>query len=377
MYKLYMRQAYRIIPIYTSDVSGVCSALYELGGMVVIHEHSGCNSTYNTHDEIRWYNQDSLIFISGLTEIDAVMGNDEKFLSDIKEAAGELHPKFIALVSSPIPFMNGTDFPALAKVLETETGIPAFAVPTNGMHDYVYGAGKALEEIARRFVPEQMEDRNGSERTVNLLGATPLDFGPISKVEELKKNLEQYGWKVISTWAMEDSLEDLAQAGKAEMNLVISSVGLRAAKMLKEKYGTPYVIGTPYKEYAERISEALEKRIQIPAIEDRRRENLQGTGNSEKIITLIGEPVTIGSLAAIIERRYHYKTRILCPLENAEGLLGEHDLKICGEEEMENALKNAQIVVADPLYRPICPVECEFYERAHIAFSGRMFLKNK
>ena len=377
MYKLYMRQTYRIIPIYTSDVSGVCSALYELGGMVVIHDPSGCNSTYNTHDEIRWYDQDSLIFISGLTEIDAVMGNDEKFLSDIKEAAGELHPKFIALVSSPIPFMNGTDFPALAKVLETETGIPAFAVPTNGMHDYVYGAGKALEEIARRFVPEQMEDRNGSERTVNLLGATPLDFGPISKVEELKKNLEQYGWKVISTWAMEDSLEDLAQAGKAEMNLVISSVGLRAAKMLKEKYGTPYVIGTPYKEYAERISEALEKRIQIPAIEDRRRENLQGTGNSEKIITLIGEPVTIGSLAAIIERRHHYKTRILCPLENAEGLLGEHDLKICGEEEMENALKNAQIVVADPLYRPICPIECEFYERAHIAFSGRMFLKNK
>lgn len=377
MYKLYMRQAYRIIPIYTSDVSGVCSALYELGGMVVIHDPSGCNSTYNTHDEIRWYNQDSLIFISGLTEIDAVMGNDEKFLSDIKEAAGELHPKFIALVSSPIPFMNGTDFPALAKVLETETGIPAFAVPTNGMHDYVYGAGKALEEIARRFVPEQMEDRNGSERTVNLLGATPLDFGPISKVEELKKNLEQYGWKTISTWAMGDSLEDLAQAGKAEMNLVISSVGLMAAKMLKEKYGTPYVIGTPYKEYAERISEALEKRIQIPAIEDRRRENLHKTGNSEKIITLLGEPVTIGSLAAIIERRHHYKTRILCPLENAEGLLGEHDLKICGEEEMENALKNAQIVVADPLYRPICPVECEFYERAHIAFSGRMFLKNK
>ena len=377
MYKLYMRQTYRIIPIYTSDVSGVCSALYELGGMVVIHDPSGCNSTYNTHDEIRWYDQDSLIFISGLTEIDAVMGNDEKFLSDIKETAGELHPKFIALVSSPIPFMNGTDFPALSKVLETETGIPAFAVPTNGMHDYVYGAGKALEEIARRFVPDQMEDRNGSERTVNLLGATPLDFGPISKVEELKKNLEQYGWKTISTWAMGDSLEDLAQAGKAEMNLVISSVGLMAAKMLKEKYGTPYVIGTPYKEYAERISEALEKRIQIPAIEDRRRENLQGTGNSEKIITLIGEPVTIGSLAAIIERRHHYKTRILCPLENAEGLLGEHDLKICGEEEMENALKNAQIVVADPLYRPICPIECEFYERAHIAFSGRMFLKNK
>ena len=80
-----MRQSYRIIPVYTADVSGVCSALYELGGMTVMHDPSGCNSTYNTHDELRWYDQDSLIFISGLTEIDAVMGNDRKFINDIFE----------------------------------------------------------------------------------------------------------------------------------------------------------------------------------------------------------------------------------------------------------------------------------------------------
>ena len=122
-----MRQSYRIIPIYTADVSGVCSALYELGGMTVMHDPSGCNSTYNTHDEIRWYDQDSLIFISGLTEIDAILGNDRKFINDIEHAARELHPKFIALAGSPIPFMNGTDFPAIAKVIETETGIPAFS----------------------------------------------------------------------------------------------------------------------------------------------------------------------------------------------------------------------------------------------------------
>ena len=82
-----MRQSYRIIPVYTADVSGVCSALYELGGMTVMHDPSGCNSTYNTHDEIRWYDQDSLIYISGLTETDAIMGNDRKFIDDIVAAA--------------------------------------------------------------------------------------------------------------------------------------------------------------------------------------------------------------------------------------------------------------------------------------------------
>ena len=123
MRKLHMRQSYKIIPVYTADVSGVCSALYELGGMVVMHDPSGCNSTYNTHDEIRWYDKDSLIYISGLSEIDAVMGNDAKFINDIEEAARELKPEFIALAGSPIPFMNGTDFPAIAQVIQTETGI--------------------------------------------------------------------------------------------------------------------------------------------------------------------------------------------------------------------------------------------------------------
>ena len=85
------------------------------------------------------------------------MGNDRKFIDDIEHAARELHPKFIALAGSPIPFMNGTDFPAIARVIETETGIPTFAVPTNGMHDYVYGAGIALEEIAKRFTEKNTE----------------------------------------------------------------------------------------------------------------------------------------------------------------------------------------------------------------------------
>ena len=364
-----MRQSYRIIPIYTSDVSGVCSALYELGGMTVMHDPSGCNSTYNTHDEIRWYDQDSLIYISGLTEIDAIMGNDEKFLDDIKEAARELHPKFIALAGSPIPYMNGTDFPALAQVLEEETGIPAFAVPTNGMHDYVYGAGIALEEIAKRFTGEKTGRIQA--RTVNLLGVTPLDFGPVSHVEVLKENLKACGWKVLSTWAMGDELDAFLQAGEAEVNLVVSSVGLRAAKVLEEKFGTPYVVGTPIGSYTERIVKALEEKEQIPYRKDRMQgeieEIMEQKGNRnpasreeikkpeaagrQKKVTLIGEPVTMESLAAGIEQKYGCPVEVLCPLEKTEGLLCRQDRWICGEEEMEEALKDAEIIVADPLYQ--------------------------
>ena len=403
--KLHMRQAYRIIPIYTADVSGVCSALYELGGMTVMHDPSGCNSTYNTHDEIRWYDQDSLIFISGLTDIDAIMGNDEKFLRDIEDVAEELKPKFIALASSPIPFMNGTDFPGLARALTAETGIPAFSVPTSGMHDYVYGAGLALSEIARHFTGTAEKRK----RKLNLLGVTPLDFGPQPMVDAMKRRLEKYGWEILSTWAMGDTLEDLSHAGEAEVNLVVSSVGIPAATVLREKFGTPFLVGTPVEGYEDEISDALEKAAESPceAFEDKKensaeKSGAQISGEQEELwkvtpdqviylrkkdsplsgfiptpdITLIGEPVTMGSLAAVIEQKYRKKVQLLCPLEITEGLLRQEDEVIRGEEAMEEKLKTARIIVADPLYRPICPESATFYEMPHIAFSGRIYLKN-
>ena len=400
-----MRQAYRIIPIYTADVSGVCSALYELGGMTVMHDPSGCNSTYNTHDEIRWYDQDSLIFISGLTDIDAIMGNDEKFLRDIEDVAEELKPKFIALASSPIPFMNGTDFPGLARALTAETGIPAFSVPTSGMHDYVYGAGLALSEIARHFTGAAEKRK----RKLNILGVTPLDFGPQPMVDAMKKRLEERGWEILSTWAMGDTLEDLSHAGEAEVNLVVSSVGIPAANVLREKFGTPFLVGTPVEGYEGEISDALEKAAESPceAFEDKKensaeKSGAQISGEQEELwkvtpdqviylrkkdsplsgfiptpdITLIGEPVTMGSLAAAIEQKCGKKVQLLCPLEITEGLLRQEDEVIRGEEAMEEKLKTARIIVADPLYRPICSESATFYEMPHIAFSGRIYLKN-
>ena len=319
--------------------------------------------------------------------------------------AEELKPKFIALASSPIPFMNGTDFPGLARALTAETGIPAFSVPTSGMHDYVYGAGLALSEIARHFTGAAEKRK----RKLNLLGVTPLDFGPQPMVDAMKRRLEKYGWEILSTWAMGDTLEDLSHAGEAEVNLVVSSVGIPAANVLREKFGTPFLVGTPVEGYEGEISDALEKAAESPceAFEDKKensaeKSGAQISGEQEELwkvtpdqviylrkkdsplsefiptpdITLIGEPVTMGSLAAAIEQKCGKKVQLLCPLEITEGLLRRGDEAIRGEEAMEEKLKTARIIVADPLYRPICPESATFYEMPHIAFSGRIYLKN-
>ena len=136
--------------------------------MTVIHDASGCNSTYTTHDEPRWYDKDSMMYISGFTEKDAIMGNDERFVHDLVLAAKELNPKFIAICASPLPAMTGVDLEAIAYEVEAETGIPSFNVRTNGMQSYITGAGNAFVELAKRFTKPVNKVR----------GRTPCTFRP-------------------------------------------------------------------------------------------------------------------------------------------------------------------------------------------------------
>lgn len=370
-----MKQTARIISTYSADTFGVCSALFELGGMVVMHDASGCNSTYTTHDEPRWYDMDSMVYISGLSEMEAIMGDDEKLIGDIAEAANALKPKFIAVAGTPIPAMTGFDFTAVAELIEERTGIPTFGFATTGMNTYVTGASMAFEGIARRFVKRDVEKT--TYLSVNILGLTPLDFSVNGSDQSVKTFLEREGFEVISSWAMGSSLEEIANAGRASVNLVVSAAGLGAAKALKEMFGTPYVVGTPigaaYQNVlAQRLLEAA-KTCKMP-------EDGKGTVWPSSIpasdIAVIGEGITSLSLAQAIELEYSRGVKVLCATECEKALLREKDVLTPYEDDIIEALQGIKMVIADPLYRPICPKNAKFISLPAENFSGRIYRKD-
>ena len=420
-----MRQAYRILPVYTGDISGAASALFELGGMTVIHDPSGCNSTYNTHDELRWYDRDSLIFITGLRDVDAIMGNDDKLIHDVLQAAEEFRPAFISLTNSPVPWMNGTDFEGIASVIEEQAGIPVFYVPSNGMHDYVRGAGLAFERLADRLVTDPSAgqfardlsaDRIEKEASadsslkdtamtyarpsknrgrINVLGVTPLDFTLQTYVDDLSARLTDAGWEINSLWAMGESLDRIKNAAGADLNLVVSSTGMKAAALLYKRFGIPWTAGCPVDGFEERLSEAMDRTIAdrvnrvayLAADKDGSiRESLRSAGAGRTVskdiqktagdrMTLIGEPVTMGSLGAAIREKYGIETRIVCPTEDCQGLTGPGDVITRGEEEVLQALRTDRLVLADPMYEYVCPADCRLIRLSHLAFSGRTYRK--
>lgn len=371
-----MKQVSVRISTYTADVSGVCSALYELGGMVVIHDPSGCNSTYNTHDEPRWYEQDSLVFISGLSEMDAIMGDDEKLIRDIVRAAKQFAPCFIALVRTPVPLMIGTDFEAISKIIEQETGIPVFYFGTTGMRSYVKGVEEALAVVAKHMVKDASRCIPEKKR-VNLLGVTPLDFSVNKTMESVKQYLWQNGWEIVSCFAMGSSTEELSDAGNVCVNLVLSASGLAAARVLKQRFGIPYVVGLPSGDFGKKVLDDLNKsaadgkdRVSYFSSEEI---NPGKREDENRKVYFIGETVISRSLAETVNILGKGEIKVICPLETDRELLDEKCVIKSGEEEMREELMQAAVVIADPMYRPICPPECQFISLPHEAFSGRIY----
>lgn len=483
-----MKESYTILPIPAGDVSGIASALYELGGMVVIHDPSGCNSTYNTHDELRWYDKESNIFISGLNMRDAVLGNDRKFISDIVEAAESLSldqksnaeaagsdskdaeytraakPHFIAICNSPVPFLNGTDFSGICRIVEKETGIPTFYVKSNGMHDYITGVQEAYVSFVKKMLPGnelvqksednerkkivykssdcdsnenvvaekkiacKSEDCGGAEKfaRVNILGATPLDYGNHEAINSLKKLLENHGFEINAVWSIGTSFEEIMSTNNADVNLVISSTGIPLAKYLEKIYKMPYIIGAPVsyhffeqsrmlaendiaksqREFEKNLlptengilSKILIEELQCAASHNLGYEKVPfskiKSDSNKKISIIIGESVLSASIAAAIrmgqtdisgnvpvESCESHDAIVLCPYPYKSPVMRDEDFYFDGEEELVSILNGIREanpeskleVIADPLYRPVIPAFCEFVDMPTLAISGRHF----
>lgn len=371
---------------YTADVSGVCSAMYELGGMTILHDPSGCNSTYSTHDEPRWFDTDSLMFVSGLDEMTAVLGDDNVIIGDVAHAAEALKPRFITLCGGSIPHIIAFDYKGVAHLIEKRTGIPVIPVPTDGLKSYVSGVGMALTNWIKRFADPAESgwisgDGKAPELSVNLLGVTPLDFSVNGNAEALRKAFEDEGIPVNCCAAMGEDFDSMSHICRAAVNVVVSSAGRRPARYLERLAGLPRVEGVPIGDAGAGALAALVRKVygrraagqETAAVSLFAENPAHGRWSlPEDQILIIGEEIFAQSLAAAVNRlpaseRFNRTAYAIWPDIN----MG------FPEEYLTAAMKNASVVIADPLYKavPAARSTC-FIDFPHEAYSGRIFRKD-
>ena len=221
---------------FAPDQSGATSALFELGGIVVVVDAGGCTGNICGFDEPRWHTTRSAVFSAGLRDMDAIMGRDDKLVSDLVSATAVIDATFCAIVGTPVPAVIGTDLAALARMPERAWGVPTIAVEANGCELYDKGADRATTALFRRFATQAHEVEPGR---VGIIGASPLELS-VTSAQEIARLVPG-----AVVFGMGGTLEDVCRASSCERNLVVSPSGLRAARLLERRFSTPFEIGDP------------------------------------------------------------------------------------------------------------------------------------
>jgi len=144
-------------------------------------------------------------------------------------------------------------------------------------------------------------------------------------------------------------------------------------------FGTPYVVGTPigtaYQELLKKVLwDATENTVSEETLSHIPAEKISNLPKSE--IAVIGESITCHSLAQAIELEHGKGVKVLYATECDRGYLREKDVYTPDEMDVIEALKGMKTVIADPLYRPVCPSDATFIPLPSENFSGRIYRKD-
>lgn len=365
------------LPPFSPDYSGASAVLFDLKTVTAMHDASGCTGNYTGYDDPRWYGSHSGIFCSGLRQIDAVLGDDEKLIKKMEAAARDIQPDLMALVGSPVPMVIGADLEGIAVELEERTGIPSFGFDTTGTAYYDRGAFRAAKALMDRYTAKQAAKEAAIERRVNILGALPMDFGKGEEIRDFKRFLAENGYETGLCLAMDYSLSDLKEAASAQVNLAVSRFGFLMAQYMEQRFRIPYLCGFPagesgekaWLEALERVRETKHSEI-LNAVE-------QKDGTEDMSVLIVGEQVMSNSLRYALFRDMGI-TRVtvgcLYGLEPALTLPG--DLDLSDEKKIRQAMNRPeyQMIIADPFLKVLLPenTEKKFLPFSQYAVSSKL-----
>lgn len=350
------------LPPFSPDYSGASAVLFDLKTVTAMHDASGCTGNYTGYDDPRWYGSHSGIFCSGLRQIDAVLGDDEKLIKKMEAAARDIQPDLMALVGSPVPMVIGADLEGIAVELEERTGIPSFGFDTTGTAYYDRGAFQAAKALMDRYTAKQAAKDAAIERRVNILGALPMDFGKGGEIREFKRFLAENGYETGLCLAMDYSLSDLKEAASAKVNLAVSRFGFLMAQYMEQRFRIPYLCGFPagesgekaWLEALERVRETKHSEI-LNAVE--RRE-----GTEDMSVLIVGEQVMSNSLRyALFRDTGITRVTVGCLYGPEPALTLPGDLDLSDEKKIRQAMNRPeyQMIIADPFLKVLLPENTE------------------
>lgn len=343
-----MKGLWKYLSPFSPDQSGASAVLYGLGGIVLVCDAGGCAGNICGFDEPRWFKQKSAVFSAGLRDMDAILGRDDRLVDKLALAVADVEADFAAIIGTPVPAVIATDYHGLRRLAEKRIHKPVIVIESTGMGYYDDGEEKAYKELFKTFTQDEYICRKG---VIGILGLTPLDSIHPADIEAVKECLQRNGYMDVRVYG-EGGIEPIRAAGEAEKNLVLSPAGLKAAKYLQKKFGTPYEATYPVGHNEESVCD-----------------NWQ-----DKRVLIVHQQVAANALRERLER--HGATVCTATWFKApEELCRDGDVQLKEEDDFIDMVESGgyDIIFADALFRrAVRNFSGTYVDFPHFAVSGRM-----
>lgn len=234
---------YKYFPV-ASDRMGIIWTLSSIKDICII-EFGPAGTTHYAVESIGQLNGEDLstIYSTHMNESDITFGDYTRLENSIKEVDINKKPKYIFVMASSVSSIIGADVKSVCKELQHSVNAKLIPITTGGLKDdYNVGVEKALYLIVKNIVKES-EVKTDS---FNIIGSNIDSYNFLSDCEEIKRTMKEYFNKEVNTvFTSYSSVEELENASKASLNIVIRKEGIKAAEYLKENFNIPYVYGKP------------------------------------------------------------------------------------------------------------------------------------
>lgn len=184
------------------------------------------------------------LFTTHINEDDVVMGDVTRLENSIVEIDKNFNPKVIFVVESAVTAVIGTDIQGVCQYMQEKVSAMIIPVNEGGFRgDYTTG----LREVYKMLVTKLPQTNVEKNRVCNIIGASAGSFRIRSDVWELKDLLQHaFGLQVGTVLGLDTSVDDIEKMGCAALNLVLRSEALPSGEILKDRFGTPFIYGSPY-----------------------------------------------------------------------------------------------------------------------------------
>ncbi|MGL4337780.1 MAG: nitrogenase component 1 [Turicibacter sp.] len=186
----------------------------------------------------------ALVYSTHMDQNDITFGKYDRLEAAILEVDENIGPAYIFVMASSISSIIGADIESVCYDLKDKVGAMLIPITSGGLKDdYPKGVEKTLELLVNKIV----KPGDQSLKKYNILGFTMDKYNYASDVLELKRIMSDLFDKEINTvFTCDTSIKEIKKASEASLNIVVRREAIKAAQLMKEKYGIPYVYKNLY-----------------------------------------------------------------------------------------------------------------------------------